>query len=88
VRYAFIRTQEDAHRVTRLCAALAVSRSGYYAWRDRPLSARTAEDQRLLPVLRRLHQEAREGYGAIKLWRALNQHGIRCGRHRVARLRQ
>lgn len=88
MRYAFIRTQEGAHRVTRLCAALAVSRSGYYAWRDRPLSARTAEDQRLLPVLRRLHQEAREGYGTIKLWRALNQHGIRCGRHRVARLRQ
>ena len=24
MRYAFIRTQEDAHRVTLLCAALAV----------------------------------------------------------------
>ena len=26
MRYGFIRTQERAHRVTRLCAALAVSR--------------------------------------------------------------
>ena len=59
MRYAFIRAQECAHRVTRLCAALAVSRSGYYAWRDRPASARTVEDQRLLPVLHRLHQQMR-----------------------------
>lgn len=88
MRYAFIRTQEGTHRITRLCAALAVSRSGYYAWRDRPVSARTAADQRLLPVLRRLHQQAREQYGAIKLWRVMNQHGIQCGRHRVARLRK
>ena len=88
MRYAFIRTHERVHRVTRLCAALAVSRSGSYAWRDRPVSARAAEDQRLLPVLRRLHQQAREQYGAIKLWRAVNESGIRCGRHRVVRLRK
>lgn len=88
MRYAFIRTQERTHRVSRLCAALAVSRSGYYAWRDRPVSARTAEDQQLLPVLRDLHQQTREGYGALKLWRMLKARGVRCGRHRVARLRK
>jgi transposase InsO family protein len=71
-----------------LCAALAVSRSGYYAWRDRPVSARTAEDRRLLPVLWRLHQQAREAYGALKLWRAVIDSGITCGRHRVARRRK
>ena len=88
MRYAFIRAHERAHRVTYLCAALAVSRSGYYAWRDRPVSPRVAEDQRLLPLLQRLHQEAREQYGAIKLWRAATASGLRCGRHRVARLRK
>ena len=87
MRYAYIRTQESVHRVTRLCAALAVSRSGYYAWRDRPASARTVADQRLLPELCRLHEQAREEYGAIKLWQALTQTGVSCGRHRVARLR-
>lgn len=88
MRYAFLRTQEDTHRITRLCAALGVSRSGYYAWRNRPVSARTAADQRLLPVLQRLHYQMREAYGTIRLWRALTQHGIPCGRHRVARLRK
>ena len=88
MRYAFIRTQESNHRVTRLCAALAVSRSGYYAWRDRPPSARATEDQQLLLVLRQLHHEMREQYGAIKLWREATRRGLRCGRHRVARLRK
>lgn len=88
MKYACIRTQERTHRISRLCAALAVSRSGYYAWRERPVSARAAADQHLLPVLRDLHQQTREGYGAVKLWRMLKTRGVRCGRHRVARLRK
>ena len=78
MRYAFIRTQERVHRVTRLCHALAVSRSGYYAWRQRGLSARAAEDAQLAKLLCRLHEETREQYGAIKLWREAQARGIRC----------
>ena len=88
MKYAFIQTHEQAHRVTRLCAALGVSRSGYYGWRQRPLSVRTQADQRLLIAMRRVHHQTREQYGAVKLWRALQQGGIPCGRHRVARLRR
>lgn len=88
MKYAFIRTHERTYRVTRLCRALAVSRSGYYAWRDRPPSTRTVEDQRLLHLLCQLHQETREEYGAIKLWREARRRGLCCGRHRVARLRK
>lgn len=50
--------------------------------------ARALEDQRLLPLLRQLHQETREGYGAVKLWREATRRGIPCGRHRVVRLRK
>lgn len=88
MRYAFIRTHEQTYRVTRLCGALGVSRSGYYAWRDRPPSARAVEDQRLLLLLRHLHHEMREEYGAIKLWREATRRGILCGRHRIVRLRK
>jgi hypothetical protein len=35
-----------------------------------------------------LHQQTREAYGALKLWRVVPDSGIRCGRHRVARLRE
>jgi transposase-like protein len=67
---------------------VAAMETGAVVERDRPGSARAVEDQRLLPVLRHLHQQAREEYGAIKLWRALKDRGIRCGRHLVARLQK
>lgn len=75
MRYAFIQAQEPNHRVTRLCRALHVSRSGYYAWQDRPPSARVTADQQLLLILRQLHREMREQYGAIKLWRERYKRG-------------
>ena len=71
-----------------MCRVLRVSRSGYYAWRDRPASPRTEANRRLLAEIRRVHGEARGVYGALKTWNALTQQGIRCGRHRVARLRR
>lgn len=39
-----------------------------------------------LPDVSALHQQTREEYGAIKLWRAVKAREIRCGRHRVARV--
>lgn len=71
-----------------MCAALCVSRSGYYEWRDRPESCRTKEDRQLLQRIRRLHLRSREAYGAYKTWQVLRADGGACGRHRVARLRR
>lgn len=67
---------------------LGVSRSGYYAWRDRPASPQAEANRRLLADIRRVHAAARGVYGALKTWHALTTQGIRCGRHRVARLRR
>jgi len=75
-------------RVRSMCAALGVSRSGYYEWRHRPPSARSLENQRLLGRIREIHQASREAYGAHKTWKALRGEGESCGRHRVARLCQ
>lgn len=38
--------------------------------------------------MRVLHRQTREAYGARKMWQLLNREGLRCGRHRVARLRR
>ena len=88
MRYAFIGTAQGRHRVGRLCQVLRVSRSGYYAWRTRPASARSQANGQLLDAMRSLHAQTKERYGAVKLWHALHAAGIRCGRHRVARLRR
>jgi len=88
MRYTFIRTAQGPHPVGRLCEVLGVSRSGYYAWRTRPASARQQANARLVATIRQLHAQTKERYGAVKLWHALQAAGIRCGRHRVARLRR
>jgi transposase InsO family protein len=71
-----------------MCGVLQVSRSGYYAWRDRPESPRTQANQRLVERMRQVYSQTKERYGAVKLWRALQTAGVACGRHRVARLRR
>jgi transposase InsO family protein len=88
VKYAFIHAHQLQFRVVRMCRVLAVSRSGFYAWCGRPDSARARANQQLVAHMVRLHQQTREAYGAVKLWRALQAGGVACGRHRVARLRQ
>lgn len=88
MKYAFIRDKGRRFSVTRLCAALGVSRSGYYEWLGRPASRRATEDRALLDRIRLLHRQSREAYGAYKTWRVLKVQGIACGKHRVARLRR
>lgn len=88
MRYRFIEAHRTEHRLTELCRTLGVSRSGYYAWRTRPASARATANARLLVQIQQLHRQTNARYGAVKLWRALQLAGVRCGRHRVARLRR
>jgi hypothetical protein len=52
VTFAFIHAEKARLPVRRLCAALDVSRSGYYAWADRPPSRRAVSDAKLVPVIR------------------------------------
>ena len=88
MRYQFVATHQAEHRLTQLCRTLGVSRSGYYAWRRRPASARTRVNGQLLEQMQQLHQQTKARYGAVKLWHALRALGVVCGRHRVARLRR
>ena len=83
-----MQTHQQEFRVTRMCAVLHVSRSGFYAWQRRQPSSRTQANQRLIERMRVLHQQTREAYGARKMWQLLTREGLVCGRHRVARLRR
>ena len=87
MKYAWIQAQ-TGRSVRRLCAALGVSASGYYAWRQRRPSARSIANEQLLQRIQQLHVQTREAYGAERLWQALRQAGEACGRNRVQRLRR
>ena len=84
----FMQAHHREFRLTRMCGVLQVSRSGFYAWQHRGMSARTRANLTLIERMRILHQQTREAYGARKMWQLLNREGLVCGRHRVARLRR
>lgn len=88
MRYRFIREQQPLHSISVLCRAMKVSRSGYYDWLKRPPSARCMADQKLWQKIERMHHACREAYGAKRLRDELRKVGVRCSKHRIARLKQ
>ena len=87
MKYAFIEKHENEYRVSNMCRVMQVSRSGYYAWRDRPAKS-DAQQNELLSQIRRVHVQSRQAYGAKKTWLTLKSQGVVCGKHSVARLRK
>jgi len=86
VIYRFIRAEKANHTLIMLCRVLGVSRSGYYAWRSRPPSARQLLDHELTAAIRRIYETSRGTYGRPRVHAELRYEGTRCSGKRVARL--
>ena len=86
MKYAFIREQRDAHDISKLCAILEVSTSGYYDWVDRPESQRSQDNRRLVTQIRCHHKASRQIYGSPRIHLDLVESGECVGVNRVARL--
>jgi putative transposase len=89
-RYAVMKELQVRHDypVAVLCSALGVSRSGYYAWCERPASARQRDDERLKVAIRGVHAASRQTYGTRRVLAELLAQGFEAGRDRVDRLRR
>lgn len=81
-----IEAMEETYPITDLCAALDVSRAGFYSWRQREPSQRDRTDEALGAEIDVLFVRHRRTYGSPRLHRVLRRAGHACGRHRVARL--
>jgi putative transposase len=86
VKFEFIEKNRQFHKVCQLCDLLGVSRSGYYAWRDRPVSQHRQYDMVLMKLIKELHRGYRRVYGAARKHQELRQRGYSCSRRRVNRL--
>lgn len=90
-RYAAITAHQAHYPIRVMCAALAVSPSGYYAAVQRaaaPPSAHALATAARVATVREMFQRCHRRYGAPRLHRALRATGTRIAKKTVARIMQ
>ena len=86
MKFALIDAEKAAFPIRFMCEQLGVSRSGYYAWHDRPPSARALETAELGERIKEVYKEKKGRYGSPRIVRDLAAHGQCTSRNRVARI--
>lgn len=86
MKYQFIAEHEPEYGVKRMCQVLGVQRSGYYAWKDRPVSSRAQANAELLDKVRQAFHHSGCTYGSLRIHQYWRRRGYRFSRQRVARL--
>lgn len=77
----------DQFSLSELCLALGVSRSGYLAARNRPVSSRAKANLEILEEIRSIHLHRHtRAYGSPRVTHELRARGRTCSENRVARL--
>ena len=76
MKFVFIAAKKAQYPVRLLCDLLDVSRSGYYAWVDRPASPKTISDAKL--VLEQFDVPAERGLSGTKPVRRLAETSQLC----------
>jgi putative transposase len=86
MKFAFVASKEVAFPINTMCRVLAVSRSGYYAWKKRPEPSRSTQDAQLAAEIAGAHKRSRGIYGSPRVHRDLKARGIHVGKKRIERL--
>lgn len=82
-----MKVNQATHPVGVMCRLLQISRSGFYAWLDRPMCERDRMDLALTGRIAVIHRRSKDTYGSPNIHAELaDDYGIRVGRKRVARL--
>jgi putative transposase len=69
-----------------MCDLLEVSRSGYYAWMDRPASAQAARQAELIAQIRQVHEQSHGTYGSPRIHAELADRQVEVCVNTVAKL--
>jgi putative transposase len=81
-----VKGNQAMHATATMCRVLGVSTSGYWAWRNRPLSEREKSDRAIGAQIEEIHRWSLGTYGVPRMHAELAARGTRVGRKRVARL--
>ncbi len=55
--------EKSHHKISRMARTLGVTAAGYHAWKKRPPSVRSLEDERLGLLIREAHARSHGTYG-------------------------
>lgn len=86
MRYAYIETLRGEYSIVKMCRWLAVSRAGYYKWREREPSFEGTYRELVRTAMVVKFKELKRRYGAPRLALELNEAGIACCVNQVAKL--
>ncbi len=65
-----------------------VSKSGFYHWKNSPMSTRSKQNYYILLQIIKIYRKSFKRYGSPKIHRELVSNGIECSVNRVARIMQ
>lgn len=85
-RYPFIKAHRKEYPVQLMCDILAVSRSGYYNWVDRPQSPQAQRRTALAVEVKAAFEESRQTYGSPRITRELAADGFKACRNTIAKI--
>ena len=86
MRFRFIEDRRADYPVTVLCDVLGVSPAGYYAWRLRPESRRSAANREIVDDIKQVHRDTSGRYGSPRIHAELKAQGRGVSRGRIERL--
>jgi putative transposase len=78
--------QNYGYSVNLMCDMLEVSRSGYYRWKNRPMSRKHQRRVLVKSAVVETYHQFKSRYGAPRITKELNAAGISCSKNHVARL--
>jgi putative transposase len=87
VKFQLVETMVSERIPVKLCCkVLEVSRSGFYAWLDRPESERKRANGVLIEQIKSIHKSSRGTYGLPRIKADLKNVGVSCGKARLENL--
>jgi transposase InsO family protein len=86
MKYWFIEKHQRKYPIGQQCRVLGVSRSGYYAWRERQKKKTHDPNRALIEHIWRIHNKSRRTYGSPRIHAELRAEGMVYNRKRIARL--
>jgi putative transposase len=86
MRYAFIDEHKEDWPLAVMCRVLEVARSGYHAWRKRPVNSHATRRAQLAQKISGIFIASRATYGSPRIHRELLEAGEQVDRKTVAKV--